>query len=133
MNISLDWLKEYLPGATDPQAAADSLMRGGLPVEKIEAKGNDTVLDVEVTSNRSDCLSHVGVARELSALQNREFKEPKIVVAEATTPATSVTSVAIDAPAALSALHRPDHPQREDRPEPGLDGPPARSDRRSRD
>jgi len=73
MNISLDWLKDFLPGgAPDPQAAGDALMRGGLPVEKIESKGNDTVLDVEVTSNRSDCLSHVGVGRELAALLGRE-------------------------------------------------------------
>src|SRR5580765_7284724 len=98
MNISLDWLKEYLPGATDAQAAGDALMRGGLPVEKIEVKGSDTVLDVEVTSNRSDCLCHRGVARELSALLNREFKEPQSMVAEVTTPASSVTSVRIDAP-----------------------------------
>src|SRR3954471_2379722 len=98
MNISLDWLKEYLPGDTDAQAAGDALMRGGLPVEKIETHGSDTVLDVEVTSNRSDCLSHVGVARELSALLKREFRDKEPVVAEATTPAVSVTSVAIEAP-----------------------------------
>ena len=36
MNISLDWLKEYLPGETEVQAAGDALMRGGLPVELIE-------------------------------------------------------------------------------------------------
>src|SRR5436309_1410535 len=98
MNISLDWLKDFLPGTTDPQVARDALTNGGLPVEKIETKGNDTVLDVEVTSNRSDCLSHVGVARELSALLNREFTEPKHVVTEVTTPATDVTSVRIEAP-----------------------------------
>src|SRR6266550_2537736 len=97
MNISLDWLTEYLPGKTDPQQAGDALMRGGLPVEKIETKGNDTVLDVEVTSNRSDCLSHVGVARELAALLKREFQEPKVTVAEATTSVSSATSVRIDA------------------------------------
>ena len=32
MNISLDWLSEFLPGAIDPEQAADALMRGGLPV-----------------------------------------------------------------------------------------------------
>src|SRR2546423_987783 len=98
MNVSLDWLKEFLPGPMDAQAAGDALMRGGLPVEKIEHKENDTVLDVEVTSNRSDCLSHVGVARELAALLNREFNEPSVTIKETATPVSSATSVRIDAP-----------------------------------
>src|ERR1043165_4604152 len=75
MKISLEWLSEYLPGPLDAQTAADALTHGGLPVELIETVGNDTVIDVEVTSNRSDCLSHLGVARELSALLNRPFKD----------------------------------------------------------
>src|SRR5262245_58711230 len=97
MNISLEWLAEYLPGPTDPKVAADVLMRGGLPVEKIEPRGSDTVMDVEVTSNRSDCLSHVGVARELSALMKREVRGVKDTVVEASAPVSSVTSVRIDA------------------------------------
>ena len=98
MNTSLHWLSEFLPGPPlDPHAAADALMRGGLPVERVERHDADTVLDVEVTSNRSDCLSHIGVARELSALMGREFKNLEIAIAEATTPATDVTSVKIDA------------------------------------
>ena len=64
MKTSLEWLSEYLPDAAlDGQAVADALTHGGLPVEVIEQVGDDTVVDVEVTSNRSDCLSHVGVAR----------------------------------------------------------------------
>ena len=73
MKISLEWLAQYLPGPLEAQAAADALTGGGLPVELIETVGADTVIDVEVTSNRSDCLSHIGVARELSALLNRDF------------------------------------------------------------
>src|SRR5439155_1427321 len=73
-------------------------MRGGLPVETIEQVGDDRVLDVEVTSNRSDCLSHVGVAREIAALTNREFREQKTVATEVATPVNDVTSVRIEAP-----------------------------------
>src|SRR2546423_6914400 len=98
MKVSLDWLREFVPDARDAAAIADSLMRGGFPVEQTETHGDDTVLDVEVTSNRSDCLSHIGVAREISALQKLDFREREIVVTEATTPAKDVTSVRIDAP-----------------------------------
>ena len=76
MKTSLEWLSEFLPGPPlDAQACGDALTAGGLPVENIERHGQDTVLDVEVTSNRSDCLSHIGVARELAALLNREFRD----------------------------------------------------------
>src|SRR6478609_7780820 len=100
MKISLEWLGEYLPGAgreVGAERAAEALMNGGLPVETIERVGEDTVIDVEVTSNRADCLSHVGVGRELAALTGRELKAVTPKVAEASTPASSATSVAIEA------------------------------------
>ena len=99
MKVSLEWLREYLPGPLDSQRAVEALTNGGLPVESDEPFGpDDRVIDVEVTSNRSDCLSHVGVARELSALLNREFRNVTPRAAESVTQASSATSVAIEAP-----------------------------------
>src|SRR3954464_7762099 len=99
MKISMEWLSEYLPGPLEALRAGDALTNGGLPVEVIEKHANDTVIDVEVTSNRGDCLSHVGVARELSALLDREFRDVKPAATEVAVPAaSSVTSVRIDDP-----------------------------------
>ena len=84
MNISLDWLNDFLPGPLDAGQLGDALTHGGLPVEHVTATGSDTVMDVEVTSNRSDCLSHLGVARELSALLQRPVNEPAITAATST-------------------------------------------------
>lgn len=39
---------------------------------------NDTVFELEITPNRPDCLSHIGIARELSAYYNTELKIPEI-------------------------------------------------------
>ena len=77
MKISLEWLSEYLPGTHVAGRLGDALTHGGLPVEVIEPFGDDLVMDVEVTSNRGDCLSHVGMARELSALLGLEFRDVK--------------------------------------------------------
>ncbi len=76
MKISLEWLAQYLSGPITAQTAADALTNGGLPVELIETVNDDTVIDVEVTSNRSDCLSHLGIARELAALLHLDFTDP---------------------------------------------------------
>jgi phenylalanyl-tRNA synthetase beta chain len=77
MKVSLEWLREFVPEAPDAQKIADALTLGGLPCENIERVGTDDVLDVEVTSNRSDCLSIMGVAREVAALMNLNFVAPK--------------------------------------------------------
>src|SRR3954462_1638182 len=99
MKISLEWLGQFLNGSLVAEHLADALTNGGLPVEVIEQHGDDTVIDVEVTSNRGDCLSHLGIARELSALLDRKVVEPTFKAAEVASPAASVTSVSIDAPA----------------------------------
>ena len=97
MKISLEWLGEYLTGSADANAAAEALTHGGLPVEVIEKFGDDTVIDVEVTSNRSDCLSYIGVARELGALLNRTTQVPAVSVKEAGQACPAATKVQIDA------------------------------------
>src|ERR1700712_1948567 len=99
MKISLEWLSEFLPGNITAEAAGEALTPGGLPVEVFEQHGDDDVIDVEVTSNRGDCLSHRGVARELAALLDRPFNEPKYEPSEVGAPASAAVSVRIDAPA----------------------------------
>ncbi len=68
MNISLRWLNQYLsPGDLGADEAEAVLTAAGLPIESRTVRGDDVVLDVEVTSNRGDCLGHVGIAREIAA------------------------------------------------------------------
>lgn len=69
MNISLNWLNRYLaPGGVSAEEADRILTFAGYPVEGIEKlDSGDTLLDVELTSNRGDLLSHIGCAREIVA------------------------------------------------------------------
>lgn len=72
MKTSLDWLNSYLDRPADADEVEQLLTDQGLPIESRETtQGGDVVLDVEVTSNRSDCLSHVGLAREVAAGSGR--------------------------------------------------------------
>ncbi len=77
MNISYNWLKDLIE--IEPPAAelAAQLTRVGLAVEGVHSRGDDFVFDIDLTSNRPDCLSHLGVAREISVLTGKEVY-PKI-------------------------------------------------------
>ena len=76
MHVPISWLKEYVDVTTSPQEIADKLTMGGLEVEGIEDSPIGPVLDVYITPNRGDCLSIVGVARELAALYDIDLKLP---------------------------------------------------------
>ena len=80
MKISLNWLKEYVSIAVSPEKLAEKLTLAGLEAEKIDAGAvwGGTILELEITPNRPDCLSYLGIAREVAALFNRTLKEPKI-------------------------------------------------------
>src|SRR5712671_5629726 len=77
MLISYNWLRELTDTKLNPQDVGDRLTNVGLAVDVVEARGDDFVLDVEVASNRPDCLSHVGVARELAVIENSQVLRPK--------------------------------------------------------
>jgi len=91
MDISVAWLNQYLdPGDVSPAEADEILTHAGLPIEAHAdnpAVVGDVVLDVEVTSNRPDCLSHVGCAREIAA-SPRGSKARRLVLPSPETPAT---------------------------------------------
>ena len=49
----------------------------GLAIDAVESHEQDSVLDVEVPSNRPDCLSHVGIAREVAVIEEKGCICPK--------------------------------------------------------
>ncbi|MBI4335931.1 MAG: phenylalanine--tRNA ligase subunit beta [Candidatus Omnitrophica bacterium] len=78
MKISYNWLREYVDVKNSAKQAAQWLTMAGLEVTSLEEKGKDAVLEIEVTSNRPDWLSVVGVARELSAITGKRLKMPRV-------------------------------------------------------
>ncbi|MGD0022519.1 MAG: phenylalanine--tRNA ligase subunit beta [Smithellaceae bacterium] len=66
----------------------------GLPLEAALNIG-DTVLDVSVTPNRSDCLSMIGMAREVAALTGKKLKQPSLKIKESAEDIGKLTSVKI--------------------------------------
>lgn len=79
MRISYNWLKEYVRNLPEPKKLADLLTIHSFEVEEIEKVSNDYVLNIDVLPNRAhDCLSHIGVARECSAILNYNLQIPDV-------------------------------------------------------
>lgn len=74
MNISYNWLKDLVEVDLSPRELATKLTNVGLAVEGVHEFETDFVFDIDLTSNRSDCLSHLGVSREVAAIQNSKLK-----------------------------------------------------------
>ncbi|MFI4859169.1 MAG: phenylalanine--tRNA ligase subunit beta [Phycisphaerales bacterium JB063] len=101
MKISLRWLNTYLDRPIDAQEAEHLLTDAGFPIEGTESVlgGSDLMLDVEVTSNRPDVLSHVGVAREIASRGGRSLKVPACELPDAAGPdVKTLASVRVDEP-----------------------------------
>jgi len=76
MKFSRDWLNDYvdLSDLSDDKLGV-RLTEIGHAVESTEQHGDDTVFDLEITTNRVDAMSHIGMGRELAAALGRSQKE----------------------------------------------------------
>jgi phenylalanyl-tRNA synthetase beta chain len=98
MKVSLEWLSDYITLDRSAEQIAEILSDLGLPCEGIERRGDDAVIDVEVTSNRGDCLGYIGIARELAAATGAEVKEPDVELVESAKDVAEFAAVQIDEP-----------------------------------
>lgn len=76
MKASINWLKEFVNFSVNSEELDQLLTMAGLEVEGIQQHGNDTLLEINVTPNRGDCLSIFGIAREIAAITGSELKKP---------------------------------------------------------
>src|SRR6201995_1570726 len=74
MIVSWNWLTECLRIDVPVEVLTERLALAGLNHESTEEVGGDLAIDLELTSNRPDCLSHLGVARELGVLFARQLR-----------------------------------------------------------
>jgi phenylalanyl-tRNA synthetase beta chain len=84
MKISPRWLRDFVDLPVDYPRLADELTLAGIAVEGISGEGDNTVFEMEITTNRPDAMNHYGVAREASALYDLPLKpiETKLPLAQ---------------------------------------------------
>ena len=96
MKFSLDWLKEFVDPGLEAAEVGARLTAVGIPMDSLERVGRDTVFDFDVTSNRPDCMNHLGLARELSVATGRPLKTPSCEIPPSVDLFTAKTSAAVE-------------------------------------
>ena len=98
MIVSWDWLQEYV-SLSMPQAELENrLAMAGLNHEESWTVGTDVAIDLEVTSNRPDCLGHIGVAREISVLWDQPLRIPRPKLSTSANRVADACQVTIQSP-----------------------------------
>src|SRR5262245_31940500 len=98
MKISYNWLKEFVDVPVDARTLGQRITQVGLALESCEERDGDSVLDLDVTTNRPDCLSHLGVAREAGVIYGVSPRKPHFSLKEGLRHASDVFSISIDDP-----------------------------------
>src|SRR5262249_20167704 len=77
MRLVVSWLRDFVDVTVSPGEIAEKLGLRGFEVAAIEPLGGgDAVIDLEVTANRPDCLSVLGLAREVATIYDLPMRVP---------------------------------------------------------
>lgn len=98
MIVSWNWLTQYVRLSMPVDVLAERLALTGLNHESTAEVGGDLAIDLEVTSNRPDCLGHLGVAREIAVLFETGLCIPDPMPRTSGTAVEKRTSIQIEAP-----------------------------------
>src|SRR2546428_363833 len=99
MRLPVEWITEYAPVSAAAEELAERLTMAGLEVEEIaraEEAGEGAVLDIKVTPNRGDCLSVIGVAREIAASYDVRLKGVPAAASHQPGGAAELSSVTVE-------------------------------------
>ena len=116
MKVLLSWVRDFVDVPDSAEEIGRRLSLRGLALEGLEAHGDDTVLDFDVTANRPDCLSMLGIAREIATVYGLPLKDVGRDVGRDFSPAagagTKVPRGGRSAPSAAGAAHLHSHAER---------------------
>src|SRR6476620_8327735 len=70
MKVPLSWIREFVDVKATAEEIGNLMSVRGLALDGLEAHGDDVVMDFDVTANRPDCMSVIGIAREIATAFN---------------------------------------------------------------
>src|SRR3984893_11996794 len=98
MKVLYSWLQDFVAISASPEELASRLALSGTNIGGIENGPHSAVIDAEVTSNRPDCLSHYGIAREVGAIYKLPLKQASPKPTESAAKTSDAIKVEIRSP-----------------------------------
>src|SRR5579872_865717 len=103
MRLVISWLRDFVDVNASPDEIARTIGLRGFEVASVESlPGGDAVIDFEITANRPDCLSVIGLAREVATAFDLPLRQPStdanaaVRLADVPTGETDTLTVTID-------------------------------------
>jgi len=95
MNIKIldSWLRDFVKTKATPQKIGELLSLSSVSVERLVKHGDDFIYDIEVTTNRPDLMSVVGLARETTAVLKQNGIEANFIPPKLTKPQAPKTTL----------------------------------------
>ena len=78
MKVPLSWIREFVDVKANANEIGTLMGVRGLALEGLDTHAGDVVMDFDVTANRPDLLSVIGIAREIAAAYKVPLKEPAL-------------------------------------------------------
>ena len=82
MFLPISWLQDYISLDWPIDTLSWKLTEIGISVETVKKINGEIVLELEITPNRPDLLSVIGIAREIAAITGKKIKYPNILLSE---------------------------------------------------
>ena len=98
MKVPLSWLREFVEVKAEPARLGEDLTLAGFALDGLETSAGDAILDLDITTNRVDCMNVYGIAREVSALYGVPLRPLPIDHGESGPTAETALSVTVEAP-----------------------------------
>lgn len=97
MKFSYNWLQSIIiKKLPNPKELADIITIRFFEVESVERLKNDWIIDIDVLPNRAgDCLSHIGVAKEIAIMLNSKIRKEDLRLREVSRNAKDLVSVEV--------------------------------------
>lgn len=98
MQLSHQWLSQYVESPPEVDDLARRLTEIGHAVDQVEQVAEDSILDIDITTNRPDCMNHLGMAREVAVAFGRTWRPPEVDLREASEEAADFARIEIEEP-----------------------------------
>ena len=98
MKVPISWLREFIEVTVEPGRLGEDLTLAGFALDGLESDGKDAVLDIDVTTNRVDCMNVYGLAREVAVLYGLSLRPLELSLAEKGAAASEALEIEIEAP-----------------------------------